>query len=216
MKPETPTTTEKGDKSSSPDLLDSVFDNVCPVPDLKCGDVNVKCGENGAVEEKQGTDTKTITTRTMFGRKSSTAADEAEDNFENNAEVEPTPETEAREVAVADMNAESTALEKLAAKFEMDCCAKNTAKQPEEAEVPVALEDGKDKADDRSLTDIAAKMNEIDLESQNTENDDSLDQDVTKQDVTAFYKEPFYATLIALSGCMIIAIIVMSVLIAKK
>ncbi|KAL3930511.1 MAG: hypothetical protein SGARI_004462, partial [Bacillariaceae sp.] len=148
----------------------------------------------------------------MFGRKSSTAADEAADNNENDAQVEEIPENEANEVAVAETNADSTALERLAAKFEMDCCAKNAAKQSDDAQAPVALEEDKDRAaaDDRSLTDIAAKMNEIDLESQNTENDDSLDQDVNKQDITAFYKEPLYATIIALSGCMIIAIIVMS------
>jgi hypothetical protein len=208
-----PTTSAQEGAKSDPDLLDSVFDNVCPVPVLKKSD---SCGEIGTTEPQPGTKDKGFT---MFNKKSSTVSDnEAVDKNENdlNMDTNINNDNEADVVAVTDDNAEASALEKLAAKFDVNCCAKNSSKQDEDAEVPVDLEDGKDKADDRSLTEIAAKMNNIDLESQNTENDDSLDHDVTKQQVAPFYKEPFYAALIVLCGMFTIAIIVMSVLVAKK
>ena len=81
MKPDQSPTTEakqEGDKRSNPDLLDSVFDNVCPVPDLKCSDV--QCGDTGKVEEKPREESKPIS---MFGRKSSTSAAEEADKKEN-------------------------------------------------------------------------------------------------------------------------------------
>ncbi|KAL3929271.1 MAG: hypothetical protein SGARI_004798 [Bacillariaceae sp.] len=208
-------------QQEDPDLLDTVFDSVCPVPD------NLN-NNSDFVMEKPGTEGKEDNMQEkeemqMFEDIDDDVQDTAVVKDNDNDENEMVPATllswtkpEALAVVESEeVNAESSALEKLAAKFDINCCAK---KQTDDAVVPQAIEGDKENgADgDRSLTEIAAKMDEVDLESQVTENDDSLDQNVTKQLQPAWFREPFSAGLIALTGCLMIAVITMAVLLAKK
>jgi hypothetical protein len=111
---------------------------------------------------------------------------------------------------------ECDSLEKVLSKFDMNCCVKNPTKQIEET-APESLnvdDEPADKGDDPSLSDIAARMNDIDLESGGTA-DYEFHGDTTKH-LLPWYREPFYAGMIVLCISFTIAIIVMSVLLFKK
>jgi hypothetical protein len=113
---------------------------------------------------------------------------------------------------------EGDSLEKVLSKFDLNCCFKNPTKQIVESE-PETLkvdDEPEDECDDPSLSEIAARMKDVDLESGKTGEDDFYtDTDITKQ-LYPWYREPFYAGMIVLCILFTIAIIVMSVLLFKN
>lgn len=176
--------------SNDPDAIDAVFDNVCPVPD------NV--GEAVAIEESA------VVTEFPTTATSETKAIMVED--------EGAPAEGPTEAVEAD--GEEGTMEKVLSKFDMNCCVKNPTKQIDESKPqPLEGDDATEtKGDDPSLSELAARMNDIDLESA-TEGD--FQADVSKQ-LLPWYREPFYASLIVLCGLFTIAIIVMAILLFKK
>ena len=113
---------------------------------------------------------------------------------------------------------EDDTMEKVLSKFDMNCCVKNPTKQIEEETKTETLngDDGAEgKGDDPSLSELAARMNDIDLESGGETAEDDFHADTTKP-LVPWYREPFYASLIVLCSLFTIAIIVMAVLLFKK
>jgi hypothetical protein len=107
-------------------------------------------------------------------------------------------------------------LEKVLSNFDMNCCFKNLTKHVEDSEPETLIGDDEavTKDDDPSLSEFAARMNEIDLESGETAEDDF--HVGTTKDILPWYRETLYAAMIVLCFIFTIAIIVMSVLIFGK
>lgn len=188
-----PFTTSQKNNRNSPDVIDAMFDNVCPVPD--------NLGEAVAKEE--------ITLPTE-----QPPADSKSFMMDNPAPTETAPEI----AEDSDKNGEEdNTMEKVLSKFDMNCCAKNTTKQTEDSNAETLKgDDATDvNGDDPSLSEIAARMNDIDLESGGENAAGDFNANLTKP-LIPWYREPFYASLIVLCTLFTIAIIVMASLLFKK
>ncbi len=110
--------------------------------------------------------------------------------------------------------------------FHLDCCGKSAPAteeikdeefpaeklpidESENAKETISLGNGS-----QQLADIAAKMDEIDLETaaEDTSTDQLSETGSLRKMQVEWYKEPLYASLIVLSGLFTIAIVVMAVL----
>jgi len=125
-----------------------------------------------------------------------------------------------------DENNDDDPVDSMMSTFDIDCCGKQPSsvngKGTEEKQVPEEefLKSDNNSFDDRerSLADIAAKMNDIDLET--AAEDNSVDQMPDYDSVSrsggkvqqAWFKSPLYAGLFVLCGAFSIAIIVMAIL----
>ncbi|KAG7369133.1 hypothetical protein IV203_031876 [Nitzschia inconspicua] len=187
--PPTGTSSDGNGNTNNPNVMNSLFDNVCPVPD-NLGEA-VASNESTLVPEEAKEDTTT----TMMD------------------DEKPAIEEAVPEVANED---KEDAMESVFSKFDMNCCAKNSTTQVEDSK-PEALDgDATERnGDDPSLSELAARMNDIDLESSVEPEKSDYHANATKQ-LLPWYREPFYASLIVLCGVFIIAIIVMAVLLFKK
>jgi hypothetical protein len=124
------------------------------------------------------------------------------------------------------------AVDSMLAKFDLDCCpqpnnTKGIAAQEDKQVAEEEFLESEALAEDdreRSLANIAAKMNDIDLE---TAAEDTSDEQINDDygDIAsrsggkmqqAWYKTPGYAALIVLCGAFSIAIIVMAILLLVK
>jgi len=133
-------------------------------------------------------------------------------------------------VEIPGENTDDHAVDSMLSTFDIDCWGKQTSnvndKGTEDKRVSQAefLKSGKNSFDDRerSLADIAAKMNEIDLET--AAEDNSVDQMPDYNSVSrsggkvqlAWFKSPLYAGLFVLCGAFSIAIIVMAILLIVR
>jgi hypothetical protein len=184
-----PTSSSEKGNFDEPDVIDADFDNVS-VPNT-VGEAAAK-EENTVVSEKSQSEERSF----VMGKVSPTDTNpEALDEGKKN---------------------EGDSLEKVLSNFDMNCCFKNLNKHVEDSE-PETL-NGDDEAatkdDDPSLSEFAARMNEIDLESGETAEDDF--HVGTTKDLLPWYRETLYAAMIVLCFIFTIAIIVMSVLIFGK
>lgn len=164
----TPTNTQNN--NTDQDVVDAVFDNMCPVPE-NLGQTAVM---EGNFEKPQASRNATV------------AADTQEETT-----VDPVVDSQMK-------SDDDDTLEKLCSKFDVNCCAKHSNKQVEVAEVPIEGDELAEKEDDKSLAEIAARINEIDLESGGDTAEDpenGFHSAITKS-VTPWYREPFYAALI--------------------
>jgi len=129
-------------------------------------------------------------------------------------------------VEIPGENNDDHAVDSMLSSFDIDCCGKQPSnvndKGTEDKQVPQDefLKSDNNSFDDRerSLADIAAKMNEIDLET--AAEDNSVDHMPDYNGVSrsggkvqqAWFKSPLYAGLFVLCGAFSIAIIVMAIL----
>jgi len=136
---------------------------------------------------------------------------------------------------------DDAAVDSMLSNFNIDCCGKApiAGDEVEVTEYPVELEENRDEllmkneesasvmtgnnsAHTRSLADIAAKMDDIDLETaaEDTTGDQIPEDDGSSikklGDDQVWYKQPLYAGLIILCGSFSIAIFVMAILLIKN
>ena len=154
-----------------------------------------------------------------------------EGNLASAADADPVVDVPGENAEKIDVRDENDAVDTMLSKFHLDCCGKApaTIQDVEDKQVPeeeflkagesrsVATGNGSDAT--RSLADIAAKMNEIDIETavQDTSGDqisECSDNDSITRPGKArpWYKAPVYATLIILCGTCSIAIFVLAIL----
>jgi len=136
-------------------------------------------------------------------------------------------------VEISDENNDDHAVDSMLSTFDIDCWGKQTSKVNDKGteDKPVSqaefLKSDNNSFDDRerSLADIAAKMNDIDLET--AAEDNSVDDDDKMPDYSsvcrsggkaqmAWFKSPLYAGLFVLCGAFSIAIIVMAILLIVR
>mmetsp|Transcript_4992 Transcript_4992/g.11922 ORF Transcript_4992/g.11922 Transcript_4992/m.11922 type:complete len:223 (+) Transcript_4992:114-782(+) len=160
-----------------------------------------------------------------------------EEELKAKEEAEALAKAEAEALAKAEAEAAAPKEEKDSAYFNLDCCGKNppATEEIEDKEFPAEKlpvdedPDGMDELDQilgsgesasvmtgnnsQQLAEIAAKMDEIDLETAAGDTTaDQLSIDSLQKGNTDWYKEPLYATLIVLSGLFSIMIVVFAVL----
>jgi hypothetical protein len=190
-----------------PDVIDAVFDRVCPVPEHLC---NVAAQQDVI---------QTVATGTTAGEPVPGEQRDVESSaqlpFVPTIDVDPVMETP----VVEESNDDSGTLDKLCGAFDLDCCGKKENVSNETTEVKIDPADV-EKNEDPSLSELAARMNDIDLE---TAGGDSMDESpenyghvVKSGKVKPWYHETFYATLIVFCSVFSIAIIVMAVLLLTK
>jgi hypothetical protein len=205
----------------NPDAIDAVFNRLCPVPD--------NLNDAVAREEVLKTIAKYTTDEDEPVRTSSSEQQQTGD-VESPSPVPSTGPSDTVDPLVeipvdSNNNADDDTLDKFCGTFDVNCCAKNlTGVSHDTTEANIEEINGVDgdgdieKKDDPSLSELAARMNDIDVE---TAGGDSMDDNLQSDDyghvlksgkVKPWYHETFYATLIVLCSIFSIAIIVMAIL----
>ena len=151
------------------------------------------------------------------------------------ADAGPSVEFSGDNTKKVDLVGENDAVDNMLSKLHLDCCGKVPATNGdvEDRQVPQeeflksgesrSVASGNESEATRSLADIAAKMNEIDVETaaEDTSGDqisEGRDNDIVVRSgkVRKWYREPLYATLIILCGTCSVAIIVLAILLIVR